>query len=415
MRIDLGVLLKSIGRHMPRQRYQLGSLRKVGKTRRRMWEGLYHVYVRQPDGREKRLPRTKVLGPATMPKNEAQQLLKREIEAHTKQAIIGGVPLDPTLAELWRRYVEIKTPSWGAANRAAVVSIFSGENKRRKRPSIMSMIGHIRVVDITPDPLHACINRLAAAGASISAVKQARTYLRAVLEYAIDEKIIETNPARKLVIPTNALPKPCVRFCSVDEIHRLISEASGREHLVLRIELNCGLRPSELFLLKDDDVEPTRLRIDEAIKQAEKGEKRIGETKTPTSNGYVTISAGLYEEIQMWQALRGPVASGLLFPSPTGKVPRPAEYLKNVLKPLGVRAGIPDLDFRALRRTCGTHFQRHGTPKDAQAQLRHTKLAMTGLYMREIPAEVREAVESMDAELFKPNVNMPPAAHAPVN
>jgi integrase len=411
MQPELGVLLKSIGRHMPRQRYQRGSLRKVGKTRR-MWEGLYHVYVLQADGSEKRLPRTKVLGPATtMPKGEAQRLLDREIAAHTKQGIVGGIPTNSTLRELWQRYVEIKSPSWGAANKAAVVSIFSGQNKRRTRPSIMSMIGDFRVVDITPDPLQACINRLATARASVSAVKQARTYLHAVLEYAIDEKIIETNPARKLVVPINSLPKPCGRFYLVDEIHRLVSEASGREHLVLRIELNCGLRPSELFLLKDDDVEPSRLRIDEAIKQAEKGDRRVGETKTPTSNGYVTISAGLYEEIRMWQARRGPIASGLLFPSPTGKVLRPAEYLKNILKPLGVSAGIQDLDFQALRRTCSTHFQKHGSPKDAQAQLRHTKLAMTGLYMKEIPAEVRQAVESMDAELCGGQK----ALNAPVN
>ena len=103
MQPDLGIILKSIGRHMPRQRYQRGSLRKVGKTRR-TWEGLYHVYVRQLDGMEKRLPRTKILGPATMPKVEAQRLLDREIAAHTKQAIIGGVIiLAVTVDELRKR------------------------------------------------------------------------------------------------------------------------------------------------------------------------------------------------------------------------------------------------------------------------------------------------------------------------
>jgi hypothetical protein len=42
----------------------------------------------------------------------------------------------------------------------------------------------------------------------------------------------------------------------------------------------------------------------------------------------------------------------------------------------------------------GTHFQRRGTAKDAQAHLRHSELAMTGLYMKEIPEQVKAAVES---------------------
>jgi hypothetical protein len=58
-----------------------------------------------------------------------------------------------------------------------------------------------------------------------------------------------------------------------------------------------------------------------------------------------------------------------------------------------------DMTYRALRRTFATEFQRHGSPKDAQAQLRLSKLEMTGWYMREIPASVRTAVAEMDAEI----------------
>jgi integrase len=57
------------------------------------------------------------------------------------------------------------------------------------------------------------------------------------------------------------------------------------------------------------------------------------------------------------------------------------------------------LTYQALRRTCATHFQKHGKPRDIQAQLRHTKLEMTGRYIKEIPDQVRAAVERMDREL----------------
>jgi hypothetical protein len=42
-----------------------------------------------------------------------------------------------------------------------------------------------------------------------------------------------------------------------------------------------------------------------------------------------------------------------------------------------------------------------GSPKDAQAQLRHSKLEMTGWYMKQIPETVRAAVEKMDADLCR--------------
>ena len=65
------------------------------------------------------------------------------------------------------------------------------------------------------------------------------------------------------------------------------------------------------------------------------------------------------------------------------------------------------MTYRSLRRTFAHQFQRYGSPKDAQAQLRHSTLAMTGWYMREIPASVRSAVEKMDAEIIAKPVEEP--------
>jgi integrase len=88
-----------------------------------------------------------------------------------------------------------------------------------------------------------------------------------------------------------------------------------------------------------------------------------------------------------------------LFPTERGTPFRIGNFLKRNLKPIARLAGILDFTLQATRRTCGTHFQRHGNPKDAQAHLRHSELAMTGLYMKEIPEQIRDAVESLYAEL----------------
>jgi integrase len=250
---------------------------------------------------------------------------------------------------------------------------------------------------------------MAARGDSYSVVKKARTYISSALEFARDEKLIRDNPARKLELPTQLLRTPCERYYSLEEVRRLLANAHGREHLVLRIFINCGLRPGELFALREDDVEAGQLRIDEAVKEMERGDKRIGETKTTGSRGYVGISRGLQEELEIWikarhqkrtyHASASPSSSDLLFSTATGTVFRLGNYLKRHLKPLAKRAGIPDMTYQALRRTCATHFQKHGTPRDIQAQLRHSRLEMTGRYVKEIPDQVRAAVENMDTEL----------------
>jgi integrase len=400
--IDVDV--RRIGQ-MGRVRYQRATLRKVGR-RVKQWQGEWYVYLRTPEGREKRRRRTKILGPATMPKHEAQKLLDYQISLSSGQPSPSGLPANPTFAQLWARYAELKRASWGTSTAKTVQGIFAGTSRHKKHPSILSIIGHRRIAELSPDPLQALLNHIADRGESQSTIQKVRTYLTAALEYALAERLIAGNPARSLELPTKLLKKkPSERFYSIEEVQRFMSIATGREHLVLRILFVCGLRPQELLALRDDDVTSGALLIDEAIKEKEKGAKRLGETKSATSKGYVCISGGLYQEIENWLIVRTATCkakvqgSPFLFPTNRGTSFRIGNYLKRHLKPLARRAGIPDFTFQAMRRTCATHFQRHGNPKDAQAQLRHSRLSMTGLYMKEIPEQVKAAVESLDAAL----------------
>jgi len=378
-----------------------------------MWEGRYHVYVTLPDGTEKRRERTKILGEcAEMSKGDAGQALIHHIAIARGQA--GPLPGNPTFAEVWTRYRTLKEPTWSTATRKAVVSIFEGATKRKKNPSVLSMIGARRVAELTRDPLQECLNQMAARGDSFSAVKKARTYITTALEFAIDEQLIMRNPGRKIEMPSKRLRKPCGRFLSLDEIRRLLSAAatvSFRERLIIRLFIVCGLRAQEMFVLRFEDIEPGILRIDEALKETEKGADRIGETKSTTSNGYVATSPDIEKELLTWLQIRNvgdgyhktvaPAPNDLLFPTEAGTPYRIGNYLKRILKPIAEKASIPDLTYQALRRTFATHFQRYGSPKDAQTQLRHSKLEMTGWYMKEIPESVRAAVEKMDTDLCR--------------
>src|ERR1700693_1696712 len=187
--------LRTLGRHMSRERYQRGALKKVGKTRK-MWRGRWHVYVKGPDGAEKICKREKILGAAAeLSKGQAQEKLDAEIKATTGQRS-GSLPLDPTFAELWARYSALKSASWSTATRKAVTSVFSGDSKLKKRASVVTLIGARRIRELTREPLQELLNQMATRGDSYSVVKKARTYLAAALELAHDEHVLPDNAAR---------------------------------------------------------------------------------------------------------------------------------------------------------------------------------------------------------------------------
>ena len=55
--------------------------------------------------------------------------------------------------------------------------------------------------------------------------------------------------------------------------------------------------------LRMDDFEGNQLRIDEALKERQLGEDRIGDTKTDESDSYVPVLLDLRREIAEWIAV----------------------------------------------------------------------------------------------------------------
>lgn len=161
----------------------------------------------------------------------------------------------PTFADIWLRYFTLKKPHWSKPQIGAVEPIM--------RRAILAQIGERDIATFTPEPLQAALNHMAEMplligtrketqytriGYGESALKTARTYIRAVFEFALDEDLIQRNPAKRLELPPTR--KVCGRFLSMEEVRALIGAAAGRERLVLRLFLVAGLRPAELFALR---------------------------------------------------------------------------------------------------------------------------------------------------------------------
>jgi integrase len=106
-------------------------------------------------------------------------------------------------------------------------------------------------------------------------------------------------------------------------------------------------------------------------------------------------------ELRAWAETRA--AGALLFPTEAGTTWRIGNYLKRVLKALAATVAVNDLTHQCLRRTFATHFQKHGTVKDTQSQMRHADPIVTlKHYQKSIPASQRAAIEELDAEFQAP-------------
>jgi integrase len=362
-----------------------GWIKKIDRPREgKVWVGYFHLYIAHSFGRPLRKKKEKTLGPATMPKHEAQQKLADYIEEFTGKLIHQGDAIE-SFADLWKAFSAVKAGSWGKKMREDMKYLFDKH---------VPVLGQSSPRKITLTPLQLLVNKMAEDGYSKSAVKHIRTYLKACFEYAIDEDLILKNPARKLALP-NIHKKPCERFLSVEEVQALLTVASPREHLVVRILAVCGLRPGEALALRIDDFEGNQLRIDEALKERQLGEDRFGDTKTDESDSYVPLPPDLSREIAEWIAVHpqrdNPRA--FLFLNRRERAFSVGNYLKKHLKPLAEKVGIPDLTQQTFRRTSSTHIQKHGTVKDMQRHLRHSDPETTlRHYAKAIPESPRVAV-----------------------
>jgi integrase len=385
--------LRGVGRQLPRTVPPEGWIRKIERRREgKVWVGFFHLWTTNADGRRTRTKKEKTLGPASMAKHEAQQKLAEYIEEYTGRLSKQGNSIT-TFVDLWKAFSAVKAGRWGKKTKEDLRYLFAKH--------VIPIVGRQPPREVTLTSLQLLLNKMADDGYRKSTVEKVRTHTRACFEYAMDEDLIDKNPTRKLVMP-NIRKRSCERFLSVDELRALLSQAAPREHLVLRILAVCGLRPAEILVLRIEDFEGTQLRIDEALKERQKGEDRIGETKTPESDNFIPVPPDLAREIATWIAGHPDRGNrrAFLFPNSDAGAFGVGNYLKRHLKPLAEKANIYDLTFQAFRRSSSTHIQSHATVKDMQRHMRHSNPQTTlKHYAKVIPESLRAAVAALDAQI----------------
>jgi integrase len=380
---------------MPRRRGSgRGELKRV--TEGRYW-ARWFVYHRTETG-EKRRPHEKIVtrdlaekyrvsldytGPLT--KRDAQRTLDLLMAESAGRYVCPNAAA--TFEQVARQYVTLNEPNWGAHTKRSSTNLIEKH--------LIEPLGARLVSELSGAELQSFLNRYINSGASKSQLQKMVLYLRAILELSVDERIIDRNPARKL--KAKSRKKPCERFHTLVECRRLLTVVSGRDHLILRLFIQLGLRPEELFALRRDDPMGELLRVDEAIVEGQPAP-----TKSQPSDGFVYLAPDLAQELQAWVASSAGDARSWLFPaSRRGRPIDHHNYLSRVLKPAAIRASVQGVNFQSLRRTSATLFgDKAKDPRATQAHLRHADPSITlRHYQKAIPETVKTAAVALESDL----------------
>lgn len=269
--------LTAIGRHMPRTRYQRGTLRTsipAHGTRpehplpRGQYHAVWYAYVRLDDGKEIRRKREKIIDrelarshriadeyKSPLTKADAQRVLDLLIAADNGSYIPPNTAA--TLAAVAQEYLALSSPHWGPH-----MLRVAGKNIIEKH-IISGKLGQRPIADLSEPTLQSWLNEFVNSGASRSLLKGILLYTRAIFKQARKAKIMSENPTEDL--RAKSKKRPSERYLNIDECQRLLAALSGGDRLIVRIAIQLGLRPEELFALRRDNVQGDQLRVDEAL------------------------------------------------------------------------------------------------------------------------------------------------------
>lgn len=223
--------------------------------------------------------------------------------------------------------------------------------------------------------------------------------LRAFFKYLHSKrKLLDQNPCQDLESPKQMKRLP--KFLNLDESQALLSEVQQgegqfkeRDHCILTLFLNCGLRLSELSSLRLDDLREDTLRV------VGKGNKE----RTVYLNGACLAAIQAYLDCRPKRLPEK--VSPYLFISRQGTVLSNAAIQRMVKKELQ-RAGLDSTRYSThkLRHTAATLMYQYGRVdiRLLQQLLGHSSISTTEIYTHVNTDQLHEAVEKNPLAQLRP-------------
>jgi len=225
----------------------------------------------------------------------------------------------------------------------------------------VAYFGRMPVSTIRPSDIRAYIGECAKGGKARDTVRLRIAPLRALLATAVEDDLLDSNPATGVRIAVAAKvedePVERVKALTEAELARLLDEVDDGYRLLVSLLAGAGLRISEALPLRWQDIDFGRRRV---LVRRSLSRGQMGAPKTRHGRRDVPISQGLARSLWNERKERSVVDNdAFLFPGrANGFLDRGTVF--RAVKAAATRAGVPWCGLHTLRHTAATILFRQG-------------------------------------------------------
>jgi len=287
--------------------------------------------------------------------------------------------------------------AWFESIRRDIGPTTYADYQKRYRLFISGPLGAYRLCDLDAKTIRRWLNATRDHYA-FSSAKQARALLERILDLAVEDKLIEENPAR-LVKPPKMARKPDSRddeegqhALSAAQVAQLLGEAKRTDriwsvargqslaaanavrseglYLLYTLAVRTGLRRGELLGLRwiDIDLDQKLLRVRQQVRRTESGYEISDTLKTPRARRSVPLTDSVVMLLCEYKLKMGARGHGLLFPDKDGAARDPQSVTRNFAR-LVKRLGLGDFHLHDLRHTFITMMRTAGVDLEVLGDL----------------------------------------------
>jgi integrase len=238
-------------------------------------------------------------------------------------------------------------------------------------------------------------------GATVSTVNKVMGIAKTLLNFALDQELIERNVLarfRRFERDRNDTSERRVKrgAFSEAEVRQLLGVARPYERALIALLCFTGARPGEVFALDWSavDLEARSLRVERSWDH--RGRKFV-EPKTAAGHRVVPLSGWLVGELEAHRERTSRV--GLVFPNRVGKPLHPSNVATRVWQPLRKRAGVQEFDMYSLRHTFASLGRTAGESAfNVSRAMGHSKSTLVDqVYAHSLPSGMAGVAESVTA------------------
>ena len=316
-----------------RRRYQKGSLQARRHGKKRVWAVQY--YDAEGHHRYHTLGRM-----ADLTKSQAQ-----EAQAAFMRTINGGEgetqEVRPVLVSEFvnQVYLPFQRGKWKKSTK--------GTSENRIQFHIVGDLGNRQLESFGPTELQAYLEGKAVTH-GFSMVDHLRWDLTSICDLAVAEKVLTTNPAKKLYTPSTAKKGACPVMTASD-VEMAFGAVEFREKVILHLAIFSGLRPGEILAIRRRNIatDGRHVEIQQRVYRGDLDTPKNSETRQ------VAVPPRTAALLVEWlNAAASPEPDGWVFASENPETPLWRDNLlrRHIRAPLE-KVGLGWVDFKVMRRT----------------------------------------------------------------